>query len=227
MRVRRRRRGADRARAQAASVGRAIRVARAVAGLSVGRAATIAGVGEATWRRIERGSAGATVSTLCAMAATVGLDLVLQTYAGAEPRLRDSGQLAVAERIRSMAPRSTRISLEVPAGDHGEAIDMVLWGASEIIAVEIERLIVDVQAQLRRVILKRERLASEHRRLVRLVVVVEDTRRNRAALTPHLPVIRTTLPAGTREVMSAIRAGAPLGRDGLAWVRRPAPTSRS
>lgn len=155
------------------------------------------------------------------MTEAVGLDFVAQVFPGREARLRDTGQLELARVITSMASSAWTVNLEVPAGDHGEAIDLVLWGPDEIVAVEIERLMLDAQAQIRRLILKRDWLAARHRRHVRLVVVVEDTRRNRAAMAQHLGLLTTAFPAGSREVFGAIRSGHAIGRDGLAWLRRP------
>ena len=149
----------------------------------------------------------------------VGLDLVCRPYPARDLRLRDSGQLSTAQWLAGEANSSWRVSFEEPAGDHGEAIDEVLWGESEIIAVEIERLLLDWQAQFRRWRTKREWLAARHSRPVRLVVLVSDKDRNRTALEPFLQVIRRTLPAGSRSVMHAVRRGIPLGSDGLAWFR--------
>ena len=50
-------------------------------------------------------------------------------------------------------------------------------------------------------------------------MVVEDTERNRAVAREHAAVIGAMLPAGSREVMRALRTGEPLGRDGILWVR--------
>jgi transcriptional regulator with XRE-family HTH domain len=211
----------DRAAAQAEKVGGAIRTARAISGFSVAAASARAGIADSTWRRVEHGAVGASVATLCAMSEAVGLDFVAHLYPGREPRLRDTGQLELAHVISAMVSDPSTVSLEVPAGDHGEAIDMVLWRPDEILAIEIERLVLDAQAQLRRLNLKRDWLAARHQRRVRLVVIVEDTRRNRTALDPHMALLRTTLPAGSREVFGAIRSGRALGRDGLAWLRRP------
>lgn len=155
------------------------------------------------------------------MTDALGLDFVAQVFPGREPRLRDTGQLEIAQAIATMASPVWSVNLEVPAGEHGEAIDMILWGPDEIVAVEIERLMLDAQAQIRRLILKREWLAARQGRPVRLVVVVEDTRRNRAAMGLHMGVLRTTFPAGSREVYAALRSGHAIGRDGLAWIRRP------
>ena len=155
------------------------------------------------------------------MTEAVGLDFVAQLYPGREPRLRDTGQLELAHKIAAMAARTWAVQLEVTAGEHGEAIDMVLRGSDEIVAVEIERLMLDAQAQMRRLTLKREWLEARLGRPVRLVVIVEDTRRNRAAMAPHMSLLRTTFPAGSREIFGAIRSGRAIGRDGLAWLRRP------
>jgi transcriptional regulator with XRE-family HTH domain len=222
----RRKRGRERAAAQALKIGEAIRTARGITGFSVATACARAGIADSTWRRVEHGAPGASIATLCAMSETVGLDFVAQLFPGREPRLRDTAQLALAQAIATMASAAWTVQLEVPAGEHGEAIDMVLWRSDEIVAVEIERLMLDAQAQLRRLYLKRDCLAAHHVRPVRLVVVVEDTRRNRAAMAPHVSLLRTTLPAGSRELFGALRSGHAIGRDGLAWLRRPHRTRR-
>jgi hypothetical protein len=51
------------------------------------------------------------------------------------------------------------------------------------------------------------------------VIAVEDTRHNRAVVREHGSLIRSMLPAGSREIMHALRSGGELGRDGLLWVR--------
>jgi hypothetical protein len=137
--------------------------------------------------------------------------------------LRDSGQLEIAEMVCSVAHPAWDRALEVRAGDHGEAVDIGFFGAREIIDTEIDRLILDFQDQYRRNVLKREYVAARHQRPVRLVMVIEDTTRNRAAVAPHLPFIRSALPAGSREVLRALRTAEPLGRDGLLWIRRNRP----
>jgi transcriptional regulator with XRE-family HTH domain len=209
-----------RASTQAERFGGEVRHARADRALTLEEVGRRAGVSPDTARRIEHGDPGAELDTLCAIGAAVGLDLVLQAYPATAPSLRDSGQLIVAQYLCSLAHASWKAELEVPAGDHGEAIDVGFFGAREIIDVEIDRLILDWQKQHRRNVLKRDHLAARHQRPVRLVVAIEDTVRNRSAVAPHLPFIHSVLPAGTREVLRALRTGEPLGRDGLIWIRR-------
>jgi hypothetical protein len=155
-----------------------------------------------------------------AVGSAVGVDVVLRAYPGATPRLRDSGQLGIARQLIAIAHQSLRGHLEVPAGEFGRAADLVFLGADEILHVEIERMAADYQAQYRSAQAKRDVLAAAHARPVRLVLAIQDSVRNRAALGPHMDVIARQLPAGSRQVLSAVRTGRPLGTDGLLWVRR-------
>jgi hypothetical protein len=184
-------------------------------------AARRAGVARSTWDRIEGGDPAVTVAALVAVTDAVGLDLVLQIYPGRAPGLRDSGQLTLAQVIVGMASPSWRVTLEELAGAHGRAVDVVLWGDEEIVAVEIERRLIDWQAQLRQWVIKRDWLAAHHSRPVRLVIVVADTHRNRVAVAPFGTVMRQSFPAGSRAVLDAVRTGSPLGTDGLCWMRQP------
>jgi transcriptional regulator with XRE-family HTH domain len=208
-----------RAQAQAKGAGLSIREARIIGGMTRGAAAARAGMARSTWDRIEKGRPSVTFANLVAAADAVGLDVVCTTYPGRPPGLRDSGQLAVAQRLRALAADAWQVTLEERAGEHGEAIDLLFRGPSEILAVEIERAILDWQAQFRRWSMKRDWLAARHARPVRLVVVVADTQRNRTALTPFAPLIGGSMPAGSRAVLHALRAGTPLGSDGLCWLR--------
>ncbi len=188
--------------------------------MSLQRAARRAGVSWSTVARVELGDASVSVDTLCAVTEAVGLDLVLRTYEGRRPSLRDTGQLALAELLCWRAHGSLSATIELLIGQHGEAIDVAFFGAEEIVAVEIERLILDFQEQYRRADRKRERLAASHQRPVRLILVVEDTPRNRAAVAPHIDIVRRALPATSREILAALGARRPVGRDGLLWLRR-------
>ncbi len=217
-----RRRGAQRAAAQATSVGQRVQLARASARLTRESAAKRAGIARSTFERIEAGDPGVALGTLVAATDAVGLDLVCQVYPGRDLALRDSGQLNIAQFLSVMAGPAWRVTLEEPAGNHGEAIDMVLWGPDQILAIEIERLMLDYQAQSRRAAVKRDWLAAQHRRPVRSVLVIEDTRRNRAAMAQWTALLSSARPMGSRAVLASLRSGARLGSDGICWIRRPA-----
>jgi len=197
-----------------------LRMARATLGLTIREVARMAGVAKSTVQRLEDGFVGTTVPTLAAVMAAVGLDLVLNAYPGKTVRLRDSGQLELADQLRQLASAYWAPRIEVVAGDHGQSADLVFFGADEIQHQEIERRAADFQAQLRSALRKREYLAARTNRPVRLVLAFEDTRHNREALRPHAALIRAQLRADSRAVLKSLRLGQPLGSDGLLWVRR-------
>jgi transcriptional regulator with XRE-family HTH domain len=205
---------------QCRRIGDEVKLSRATLGMSLQQVADRAGVSWSTAARAQAGDPTIALGTLCAVTEAVGLDLVLHAYPGRQPTLRDTGQLSLVEHVCQEARGSWQPTVEAGVGEHGRAIDLVLFGPREILACEIERVAIDFQAQFRRADLKRRELAASHQRPVRLVMVVEDTRRNRSAIQGHADVIRAGLPAGPREVLRALRSGGVLGRDGLLWVRR-------
>jgi hypothetical protein len=158
----------------------------------------------------------------CRLAAACGHELGWRLYPVATVRLRDSGQLALAQVISRAAHLSWRARLEVPvaAGD-ARAADLLLTGPSEVLHIEIERSLVDLQAQLRSAQLKREALAEGEQRPVRLVIAVPDTPAMRRRLAPFEPLLAQALPASSRDIWRAIRAGEPLNEDGILFVRPP------
>jgi len=206
------------ARSFALDIGLEVTLARTNHALSIHRAARIAGVAPATQGRVEAGDPSVGIATLCRVAAAVGLKVWGKAFPTGTPSLRDTGQLSIAERLRSLANTAFRVVLELALGN-GRSIDMVFFGSTEIIATEIERLIADLQAQYRSADAKRTELGASHQRPVRLVIAVEDTRRNRAVVSEHSALIRGMLPATSREIMHALRTNGELGRDGLLWIR--------
>src|SRR5687768_6921132 len=207
-----------RAAEQSAKIGSEVKLARVTLAMTARQVADRAGVSSSTEARVELGDPNLTVGTMCAVAEAVGLDIVIRAYIGRAPSLRDTGQLTAANQLQSWAHASWHPDVELSIGPHGESIDVAFFGPSEVWALEIERMATDFQAQYRRADHKREALAARHRRPVRLVLAVEDTRRNRAALEPHMAFIRSVMPAGSREVLGCLRTGQPLGRDGLIWI---------
>lgn len=206
------------AREASLAFGQEVTLARSNQALTIRAAALLAGVAPRTQRRVEAGDPSVGIMTVCRVAAPLGLKVWGRAFPAGAPSLRDTGQLAIASFLRDAAGPGLRVILEHGLGN-GRAIDVVLLGADEIIAVEIERLLADFQAQYRLADAKRTELAELHRRPVRLVLAVQDTRRNRAAVADHVTLVRSSLPAGTREVMRAVRTAEPLRRDGLLWVR--------
>ena len=202
-------------------MGAELRVARAAAGLSQSSVAERAGLAQTMVSRIERGCGTAALETLARVAAAVGHDLSVRLYPATGISLRDSGQLSVAAAVGGRAHASWTVRLEAPIGADRDrrAADMLLLGASAVVHVEIERRIVDLQAQLRAAQLKRVALAERHSAPVRLVIALPESPHARAMLRAHGDALRLALPLSSRRIWAALASGADPGGDGLLWVR--------
>lgn len=202
--------------------GQEVRDARRAAGLTQDQLASGAGISQPMISRIERGAFAPDLRAMARLARGVGQDLSVRLYPADGIRLRDSGQLGLADVIRAAAHTSWRVSLEMPVARPPDrrAADMVLASTAEVVLVEIERGLRDLQAQLRAAQLKRVALAERLGRQVRLVIAIPDTPRSRQAVAPHSAILRSAMPMTSRAAWAAIRSGASLHEDALLWVRR-------
>lgn len=212
--------GRQRARDQSRRFGAELRIARTVAGLTQARLATIAGVRQQVVSRAERGDVGVTLKARCQMAAACGYEVGLKLFPVATVSLRDSGQLGIATGLVGLLHPNWQPRLEVPVGPGDlRAADMLLSHPDEVIHLEIERGIVDFQAQLRAAQVKREMFAALDSRPVRLVLAVPDTQGMRSRLDALGALLIRSLPLDTRRILGALRSGQPVGGDGLIIVR--------
>jgi transcriptional regulator with XRE-family HTH domain len=211
----------------AALFGRELRVARMTSGLTQAQVSRLAGVSQTQVSRAERGSLHVPLGARCRLAAACGHELGWRLYPVATVRLRDSGQLTLAQAIVSAAHPNWKARLEVPvAPGDARAADLILVGPAEILHIEVERALVDFQAQLRSAQLKRQSIAERQERQerpVRLILAVPDSRTSRARLAPFEDLISRTLPADSRAAWRAIRSGELLGSDGILFVRAARP----
>ena len=168
--------------------------------------------------RVERALlASVSVDQLARLAAVVGLDVRVAAYPGDEP-LRDAGHLALIDRFRRRLHPGTSFRTEVPLpiGGDRRAWDGYLSGlvdgrgGTPGLPVEFETRIDDYQAQTRRLWLK-ARDAGE----ADLLLVVADTRRNRAAIQAAGSAVAERFPISTRAVLAALAAGRHPGGSGL------------
>ncbi|MEP6470134.1 MAG: helix-turn-helix transcriptional regulator [Chloroflexota bacterium] len=213
------REGRNRAEFLVRRFGTELRVARVTAGLTQSRLAELAGVSQSFVSLVERGRRAADWRLACGLALAVGHDLSLRLFPARSVSLRDSGQFVAVQRIVSNAHESWHARMEAPvaAGD-SRAADLLLIGAREILHVEVERALVDFQAQLRAAQRKRSVLADSFDSPVRLVIAIPGTRRARRLVDALRPGIRAALPRTSAQTWSAIRAGAPLDGDGLLFL---------
>lgn len=116
--------------------------------------------------------------------------------------------------------RSSKLRSET----NGQAADVLLLspaGAERAFGlhIEVESALVDLQAQLRKGLLKRDGLERRYAAKLAFVMALGESKRNRAAVRGAVDVVRVALPASAREVLASLREGSPLHRDGLLWVR--------
>ena len=194
---------------------RDLRAAREAAGLSqtaVGGAISRSRALIAHW---ERGTVCPDPIQLAKWGAVVGLDVPIRAFPAGSP-LRDAGQLRLIARARVAIGEGWRWRTEVPVSDDPRdrrAFDVVLAGAAGSIGLEAITRLTDSQAQVRAAILKQTAAG-----LTRMVLVLANTRYNRAALADGAPTILASFPAGPREVMRALRAGHLPAENGLLFA---------
>jgi transcriptional regulator with XRE-family HTH domain len=194
-------------------LGNALRDARRGAGLSQQTVAQRAATSQAGVGRTERARRSATLDELAVMAAVVGLDLVVRLYPGPDP-IRDRAHVRLLARLRAELPTLTWwTEVPVPIPGDQRAIDAVVRLGSLRVGFELETRLVDAQALVRRLALK-QRDAG----LASMVLVLADTRTNRAALAAADETLRSAFPLARREVIASLRVGRAPGANGVVLV---------
>lgn len=207
-------RGRRRATGDLATAATEIRRARVAAGLSLRVVATAAHVTHTALWRFERGRLDALrVDQLGAISAVVGLDLRLKAYPRGDA-LRDAGQARLLGRLRTQLHPTLRWRTEVPLPIEGDlrAWDAVISGRDWLLPVEAETVLADIQAVERRLALKRRDGNAE-----RVLVIVSDSARNRAALNTA-PASFGGFVRETRPVLAALRGGRDPGTDAIVFL---------
>lgn len=152
------------------------------------------------------------------IATVVGLDVSFRLYPAGEP-LRDLAHLRLTEAFRSLLGQELVVRAEVPIGDQRDlrAWDLTLADQSlRTCGVELETRFVDVQDQLRRLTRK---VADGG--LDRVLLVVADTRSNRAAIRAAGALVGTTFAIDDPAAYEALARGSVPPRDALILVKLP------
>jgi transcriptional regulator with XRE-family HTH domain len=190
-------------------------MARTNAGLSLRDAASASGGSHTQLWRFERGKVDRlSIEEIGAWCAVVGLDLALRAYPAGDP-IRDRAQLALLERFRGRLHPSLLWRTEVPlpiAGDP-RAWDAEIRGDEPRpwrARVEAETHVADGQMLERRVSLKQRDDPLGH-----VILLLSDTRSNRAALHLLRNGLRSQFPLDTRAILLALRAGHDPGGSGI------------
>jgi len=183
--------------------GRAARIAAGLSQREVGRAL---GCSHARIGRMEGGELVPDIEFLAAYCAIVGLDLSLRAYPAGDA-MRDGPQQRLLERLRGRLHPGLRWRTEVPLPIPG---DLRAWDA-EIRGVvptrwrsrvEAETRVSDGQALERKLALKLRDDPEGH-----LILLLADTRSNRAAIAALRPGLRAQFPINARDLFAALGAG--------------------
>jgi transcriptional regulator with XRE-family HTH domain len=208
-------RGRRRGRYLRIELGRELHESRLSAGLSQAAVARAVGIHPATVGKIERALfVGVSVERLAELFAVVGHEFGARAYPAGAP-LRDAAHLALMERVRRRASDGWHWRYEVPVGLAGDsrAWDAVLERPGLRLALEAETRLRDVQALLRRIDLK-----LRDSGLSRALLVLSDTRTNRAAVAAAGPALAALFPVLPTAAWAALRLGRDPGGNALLFA---------
>jgi transcriptional regulator with XRE-family HTH domain len=207
--------GAARARSILARLSAEGRDARLAAGIRQSDVAAAVGISRSQLSRIERGgSPELSIDLAVRWFGVLGLDLSMRAYPDGDP-LRDAAQLQLLARVRSMLHAGFAWRTEVPLPTPGDrrAWDATAINGSVRLGIEAETRIRDPQALDRRLALKERDGGMD-----RLVLVVADTRSNRASLRAHPDVLAARFPIPPREALDRLRRGLDPGGNALILI---------
>jgi transcriptional regulator with XRE-family HTH domain len=197
-------RGTRRGNRLVQELGRELREARIAAGLSQQALAHAAGLSHPTVSRIERGrSRAVSIVQLARLFGIVGLDLSARAYPSGDP-LRDAAHERLLGHFLSYVapPLSWRREVPLPGQGDPRAWDALISGHGELTAVEAETRLTDAQALQRRLQVKLRDAG-----VTRLILVLSDTRSNRAALREAGSSLASIFPVSGRALLGQIAAG--------------------
>lgn len=192
-------------------LGRELRDARRMAGVSQDTLGAAVGLSSSEVGRVERGETPwLTILHASRLFAAVGLRFWARTYPAGSP-LRDAAHSRLLARFEARLPAHVRCLREtpLPLPDDHRAIDLVLLGLPCRTGVEAETALTDEQALTRELASKKMDAGLD-----RMLLLLQDSRRNRAALAAA-PGLRRALPLGTRAVLAALASGRDPGADGI------------
>lgn len=202
-------------------VGRDLRILRVSSGQTQRAIGIRSGVSQAFASEVERGVGNASLETLATVAEAVGGRLIVRVIPGNGVSLRDSGQLAIVQLIIAECHPRWDHTIEMPIGTPPDlrAADLVSQVPEEVDMIEVERGWIDHQAQYRQLQLKRAALSERLGRPANLIIALVDTERTRRALGGLDHILDQTLPVPSRRIWASLRAGTPIGGDGVLWIR--------
>jgi len=208
-------RGSSRGRQLVAEIGRELRMARVGHGLSQEAVARAVGVSDSRISLIERGRVlSVSIMTIARLGAAVGLDFSGRLFPSGHP-IRDAAHLALLAKLHAYVSDALRWATEVPLRRLGDqrAWDALILGGAFSIGVECETRLRDVQALMRRIALKKR-----DGEVTRLILLLADTRWNRAVVRAHPAEFSGDWTISSGDALEALRAGRDPGGDAIVWL---------
>ena len=212
------------------SFGSEVRSMRADAGMSIAALARAAGLDPTFVGEIETGAANPSIETCERLAIVLGADLPLRLYPTTGPLLRDHLQAAIAELIVRVAhsrwARFAEIAVRRPARGW---IDLGLHDphAATFVASEIHSELRRLEQLIRWGAEKATGLPSWEgwERLavpptISRLLVIRDTRTNRAIADEHRRLLRTVFPADPRDALDSLTGTAAWPGAAILWAAR-------
>jgi transcriptional regulator with XRE-family HTH domain len=211
--------GDERGRRLVSVTGSEFKIARLNAALLQADVAAAAGISRPQYGRIERGrSPEVSLATIARIGAVLGLDASLRFYPASDP-IRDAGHIALLARLQALIHPSLIWRTEVPFPRTGDlrAWDAVVRGFSMPMghepvrgAIEAETRPVDVQSLDRKLALKERDGSADW-----LILLLADTRRNRALLAGPGAALRARFPLDGRRALELLGAGVDPGANAI------------
>lgn len=195
-----------------AAIGRELKETRTGLDLSQDQVSSAAGISQTYYGFIERGQVpGLDLETLVAICEPLGLEPSVKLYPSGRP-LRDEAHVRLLERFRTLLHRRCVWRTEVPldlVGDRRAWDALITIGAGRI-GVEAETRIRDSQALERRVALKKR-----DGQVDRVILLVANTRSNRALIRGLGSALAGSFPVPGRVALDALAAGRDPGGDAI------------
>jgi transcriptional regulator with XRE-family HTH domain len=155
------------------------------------------------------------LTALSRYAASVGLELSIKLYPAATV-LRDIGQVRLLNRFRTLIGDGWSWRTEVPVTRDAReirAIDAVIAQGIAHVGIEAVTRLVDSQGQVRPIMLKQQASGLDC-----MILLLADTRHNRAAVGLAGDLLLTEFPLRARELLADLREGRRPSANGLLLV---------
>lgn len=198
-------------------VGRELRLARHNAGLTLAQAGRRIGWSKTKLSRVELGrNPRVSIEDLVLIGSVVGIRPSVRFFPTGR-RVVDAGQIELLATLTArMHPRWLhRHEVPMPRVGDLRAADLVSSVDGCQLMVEAYRRFADAQAQVRAARLKQRDLGAD-----RLLLLIEDTRANRAAVASVLPDLKPSFTLTARRMLGALAAGIDPGGDAVVLLRR-------